>query len=253
MRQSDMMLLVPQKLKEMGKEYGIRVLYAVESGSRAWGTHTESSDYDVRFIYIRPKEDYLRLDPVRDVLEFPIEDGWDMAGWDLMKMLRLLYSANSQIYEWFASPVVYMDDGFSRRIRPLLEAYFSVQTSVRHYLHQSEGKWKQQKRAELTKVKHYLYGFQHLASARWILEHRAPAPVSYQEVIKWLPEDARRRAQEVLELKSRQPLIPHDAWMDAWLAEERERIGQQVGQLPKAPERSWDMLNKFFLAELERV
>ena len=254
MKQSGMMFLVPQKLKEIEKEYGIRVLYAVESGSRAWGTHTESSDYDVRFIYIRPREDYLRLDPVRDVLEFPIEDGWDMAGWDLDKMLRLLHSANSQIYEWFASPVVYVDDGFSQRIKPLLDACFSTKTAVYHYLHQADMKMKQQQRAEQTKVKHYLYRFQHLAAARWILAHQAPTPVSYPEVIKWLPEEARTRAMGVLQLKkSQHPLISHDPWLDSWLVEERDRISQLMEQLPKAPEKSWDMLNKFFLSELERV
>lgn len=254
MTHQEMMLLVPQKLKEIEKEYGIRVLYAVESGSRAWGTHTESSDYDVRFIYIRPREDYLRLDPVRDVLEFPIEEGWDMAGWDLDKMLRLLHSANSQIYEWFASPVVYVDDGFSQRIRPLLDAYFVAKTAVYHYLHQADMKMKQQQRAEQTKVKHYLYRFQHLAAARWILAHQAPVPVSYSELVEWLPEEARTRAMEVLQLKkSQHPLISHDPWLDSWLMEERDRISQQMEQLPKAPEKGWEMLNKFFLSELERV
>ena len=97
MTQQEMMLLVPRKLKEIEKEYGVRVLYAVESGSRAWGTHGPQSDYDVRFIYIRPREDYLRLEQPRDVLEFPIDDGWDMAGWDLRKTLQLLHNANSQI------------------------------------------------------------------------------------------------------------------------------------------------------------
>ena len=213
MTQQEMMLLVPRKLKEIEKEYGVRVLYAVESGSRAWGTHGPQSDYDVRFIYIRPREDYLRLEQPRDVLEFPIDDGWDMAGWDLRKTLQLLHNANSQIYEWFGSPVVYVDDGFSKRFRPLLDAYFSTKTAVMHYLHQADRKRKQQDRAEQTKVKHYLYGFQHLSSARWILDHQAPPPVDYRKLIGMLPEDARVRALEMLELKKTTPLIPHDSWM----------------------------------------
>lgn len=253
MTQQEMMFLVPQKLKEIEKEYGIRILFAVESGSRAWGTHSPQSDFDVRFIYIRPREEYLRLEQTRDVLEFPIDDGWDMAGWDLSKTLQLLHNANSQIYEWFASPIVYVDEGFSQRFRPLLDAYFSAQSAVRHYLNQADRKRKQQQRAEPTKVKHYLYGFQHLAAARWILAHQAPVPLSYRKLVQWLPEDARARALEMLELKKTQPLIPHDSWMDAWLLEERDRIDRLIEQLPQERGKSWEPLNKFFLTELDRL
>ena len=256
MKQKEMLLLVPQKLKEIEKEYGIRILYAAESGSRAWGTHAPDSDFDVRFIYIRPREDYLRLEQMRDVLEFPIEDGWDMAGWDLKKMLQLLHNANSQIYEWFASPVVYLDDGFSHRIRSLLEEYFSVKTAVYHYLHQADMKMKQQKHAEPTKVKHYLYRFQHLAAAQWILAQHTPTPVSFRELMKLFPEEIRQEAFALLQKKTippQTPLMPHSPFLDAWLQEERDRISQFMEQLPREPEKPWEPLDRFFLSELDRI
>ena len=192
MTQADMMVLVPEKLKQIEQEYGIRILYAVESGSRAWGTSSEHSDYDVRFIYIRPGKEYLRLDQTRDVLEFPIADGWDMSGWDLRKLLTLLHGTNSQIYEWFASPLVYVDDGLSERIRPLLEEYFAVKTAAKHYLHQADMKMKQALRVEQPKVKHYLYTMQHLAAARWILQRQEFPPISFERLVPMLPEIIRR-------------------------------------------------------------
>ena len=54
--------LIREKLKEIEQREGCRILLAVESGSRAWGFASPDSDYDVRFIYVRPKESYLRLD-----------------------------------------------------------------------------------------------------------------------------------------------------------------------------------------------
>ena len=89
MTQEKMKILIPRKLGEIEQEYGIRILYAAESGSRAWGTCHEKSDFDVRFIYIRPVQKYLKLEEEKDVLEFPIEDGWDMCCWDLQKLLKL--------------------------------------------------------------------------------------------------------------------------------------------------------------------
>lgn len=71
------------KLDEIENRENVRILLAVESGSRAWGFASRDSDYDVRFIYVRPKEDYLRLEKTKDVIELPIEGELDINGWDL--------------------------------------------------------------------------------------------------------------------------------------------------------------------------
>lgn len=254
MKQQAMMELVPRKLRELEKEYGIRILYAAESGSRAWGTHTPDSDFDVRFIYIRPREDYLRLDPVRDVLEFPIEDGWDMCGWDIRKLLQLLMKSNSQIYEWFDSPVVYLDEGFSRRFRPVLEAYFSKKTAVYHYLHQARLKIKKQHKAgDQIKVKHYLYAVQHLASVRWVLDRGEPVPVSIQKLMPCLPEAIRQQLERLMEMKARQVWTDPIHELDDWQAQQDQEISGILEKMPPEEEKSWEMLDQFFLEELERL
>lgn len=256
MTQQEMLFLVPQKLHQIEKDYGIHVLYAAESGSRAWGTASAHSDFDIRFIYIRPKEEYLRLDQTRDVLEFPIADSWDMCGWDLTKMLQLLHNSNSQIYEWFSSPVVYLDHGFSARLRPVLEEYFSARTMVNHYLHQAELKMNQALKADSPKVKHYLYTLQHLAAARWVLDRHSYPPVSYQALIPLLPDDIRQEAETLLLRKTTQsesPLMVHHLSLEAWAAETFRALQQEIQQMPKEEGKSWDRLNRFFLAELDQI
>ena len=121
-------VLVPEKLAELEARHGVRVLLAVESGSRAWGFASPDSDFDVRFIYVHDRDWYLRLQRPRDVIEEPIDDTWDVSGWDLDKSLRQLYKCNPTLYEWLQGPIVYRDDGFSARVRPLAEAYFSPRT-----------------------------------------------------------------------------------------------------------------------------
>ena len=86
------------KLQEMEEKENIRILLAVESGSRAWGFASPDSDYDVRFIYVRKKEDYLRLDERRDVVEGQLDDVFDINGWDVKKALRLLYKSNPTVF-----------------------------------------------------------------------------------------------------------------------------------------------------------
>ena len=91
--------LIKQKLREIELRENCRILLAVESGSRAWGFASPDSDYDVRFIYVRPKENYLRLDCMRDVIEVPINDVLDINGWDVDKALRLLHKSNPAVFD----------------------------------------------------------------------------------------------------------------------------------------------------------
>ena len=85
---------IKEQLRRIEDAENIKILLAVESGSRAWGFASPDSDYDVRFVYIRSLEDYLRLDAIRDVIELPIDDVLDINGWDLQKTLRLLHKWN---------------------------------------------------------------------------------------------------------------------------------------------------------------
>ena len=106
MTQQEMNILVPEKLREIENEYNVKVLMAVESGSRAWGFASPDSDFDVRFIYKRPRNEYLKLNQPRDVIEIPVDDIWDVNGWDLDKTLRLLYKSNPTLYVWISVPFV---------------------------------------------------------------------------------------------------------------------------------------------------
>lgn len=116
MTQEEMNILVPEKLREIEKEYEITVLWAVESGSRAWGLASPDSDFDVRFIYKRTASEYLKLNPDRDVIELPIDDTWDVSGWDLDKALKLLQKSNPTLFEWMQSPIIYVSTDFKKRI-----------------------------------------------------------------------------------------------------------------------------------------
>ena len=129
---------IVRKLREIEKNERIHILLAVESGSRAWVFPSTDSDYDVRFIYIRQKEDYLRLEKTRDVIELPLDGILDINGWDLQKTLRLFHKSNPTLFEWFSSPIVYMETPFADTFRTMMGNYFSTKRSLYHYIHMAE-------------------------------------------------------------------------------------------------------------------
>ena len=125
---------IETRLARVASEDGVRLLMAVESGSRAWGFPSPDSDYDVRFIYIRPRRDYLALKPVRDVVERPIVDEIDLNGWDIRKALGLLLKHNAVLSEWIESPIRYIvDDPAVEQLADLASRHFDPRGYARHY------------------------------------------------------------------------------------------------------------------------
>jgi hypothetical protein len=116
---------ITRRLGEIAAAHGVELLFAAESGSRAWGFASTDSDYDIRFIYRHPTPWYLALDDRRDVIELPLDaDGLDVSGWDVRKALRLLLRSNPPLHEWLVSPIVYLDrDGFGAALRALFERH----------------------------------------------------------------------------------------------------------------------------------
>lgn len=117
------------KLKEIEEKEHVRILHCVESGSRAWGFASPDSDYDVRFIYVRRSEDYLRLEKTRDVIEWQLDDTLDINGWDLQKALRLLYRSNPTLFEWNNSPVIYKTTPEWQEISQMISRFFVDKSS----------------------------------------------------------------------------------------------------------------------------
>ena len=101
------------RLSSIESAQDVKILYACESGSRAWGFASPDSDYDVRFVYVHKRDWYLSFDVERqrDVIECSIEDDIDCSGWDLRKALQLFARTNGALLEWLNSPIRYLERG----------------------------------------------------------------------------------------------------------------------------------------------
>ena len=122
---------IRKKLREAEEKEKIKIIYAVESGSRSWGFASPDSDYDVRFIYVRRLEDYLRLDQKRDVIEWQMDAVFDINGWDIRKTLMQFYKSNATVFEWSNSPVVYDEAPEWKEVCQTARAYFSVKAMLK--------------------------------------------------------------------------------------------------------------------------
>ena len=176
---------IEARLEAIATERRVRILLAVESGSRAWGFPSPDSDYDVRFVYAHERDWYLSIDSRRDVIEVPIDGALDISGWDIRKALALLLKANPVLQEWLVSPVRYRaDEAVVAKLRELVERTNFRRPATHHYLHLGESSYAKaiEHRDEVV-LKKYFYALRPALMLMWLRTRPdAPPPMTLAEL-----------------------------------------------------------------------
>lgn len=172
---STVVAAIDARLADLAVTAGVKILHAIESGSRAWGFPSPDSDYDCRFLYARPLDQLLTPWPHRDVIETPLEGLLDVNGWDLAKAIKLLLKGNAVVLEWLTSPVVYRSDArFRDGFVDLANRVTDQSRIAAHYLHLGERQWKLlQELGDTPPIKKLLYALRPAAALRWLRYHPA--------------------------------------------------------------------------------
>lgn len=193
---------INEKLDDIEKREGVRILHAVESGSRAWGFASPDSDYDVRFVYARSEADYLRIDEPRDVIEWQLDEVLDINGWDLKKALKQFARGNATLFEWSGSPIVYRTTKDWNRIREVSRQYFSEKSAVYHYYGTANSTLQEYLSGDTVRYKKYFYAIRPLLAAQYIEKYHEAPPVLFDELLKLeLPQNFRAAIDRLLEIK----------------------------------------------------
>ncbi|MBR6898278.1 MAG: nucleotidyltransferase domain-containing protein [Lachnospiraceae bacterium] len=195
---------INDKLNEIEEKENVRILHAAESGSRAWGFASPDSDYDVRFVYVRKKEDYLRLDEAKDTIDWQLDEVLDINGWDLKKALKQFARGNATLFEWSDSPVIYRTTQDWARIIAVSQQYFSEKSAIYHYYGTANNTYHEYLQGETVRYKKYFYALRPLLAAGYIETYHEAPPVLFDELLKQeLSPELRLAIDELIEVKKR--------------------------------------------------
>ncbi|OXM87231.1 nucleotidyltransferase domain-containing protein [Paenibacillus rigui] len=251
---------IMEELRRIEQEEQVKIVYACESGSRAWGFPSQDSDYDVRFLYVRPVNWYLSIFDKRDVIERPISDMLDINGWDVKKALNLFRKSNPPLLEWLQSPMKYYESfTVAERIRRISPLTFSPKSCMYHYLNMAKGNYREYLQGEQVKIKKYFYVLRPILACAWIEQFNSMPPMAFDELVEWLlPADsdlrkaverllARKKAGDELDFEPR--INPINSYL-----EEQIRTFEHKAVLMKAGEGAQDEeLDELFRAALSEV
>ena len=199
---------IDARLEAVERDHRVAIGFAIESGSRAWGFPSPDSDYDCRFVFVRPVEQHLTPWPRRDVIETPLDNELDINGWEVAKALRLLLKGNAVVIEWLTSPVIYRADPWFRgALLDFARSHGSRIGTQRHYLHLGE----RQRRTyyadgKAVKLKKLFYALRPAAALRWLRLHPEAqiAPMHFPTLMAECdpPVDVAELAEELMRRKA---------------------------------------------------
>lgn len=189
------------KLRKIEEENNIEILFAVESGSRAWGFASPDSDYDIRFVYKHKKDWYLNLWEQKDTIEFMTPEDLDGSGWDVSKALKLLAKSNASLLGWIFSPVIYLDNyNVLAQFKSLAYQEFNPVGGFHHY-HSMSKNYQEELRKQEVNLKRFFYALRTSLSAKWILDKGTVSPVCFYELFELLDDGIIQKIEILIEVK----------------------------------------------------
>jgi uncharacterized protein len=207
-------------LREITGDKKVKLLFACETGSRAWGFPSPDSDYDVRFIYMHERDWYLSLAERKDTVEH-MDGDLDITGWDLKKCLQLLKKSNTPLIERFQSPIVYYEDKhFKTGFQDLIKLYYSPTAVFFHHYSLAQKFWNELQGQKEIKLKSYFYLIRSLLSCNWIIQDNAVLPMDIEGLMTKIDSDRRDELRSLIKLKAtvgEKYLHPADTSLNEWI------------------------------------
>ena len=193
---------IMSELRSIEAREDVRILFAIESGSRAWGFASPDSDFDVRFVYTRRQDWYLSLTPGRDVIELPLVQDDDINGWDIRKALNLALKPNPVLLEWLSSPIQYIwDADICSDIQNFTQTMTQSGACRHHYMRVAD---MQRGEGDHIKLKRYFYALRAAMALRWIETREDLPPMNFQALMAEveISADVSAEIQRLLEIKA---------------------------------------------------
>lgn len=237
-------------LEQIERDESCRVLFAVESGSRAWGFESTNSDWDVRFVYVRNRDAYLSLNEPRDVIEQNLPNDLDVVGWDLKKALKLIHKCNPSIMEWLNSPETYREDSvLMEELRALAKQYVQVVPAQHHYWSMASTNLEANFKKDRVSLKKYLYVIRPVLACRSLQQTEGWPSIVFDELVsEFLVEPDVRREVEALVAAKKQAeeteMGPKNPVIHRWLEQEIPKHKPAKGLVTEVLD--WEPLDKWF-------
>ena len=204
---------IVELLKCIEKEKKIKILFAVEAGSRAWELNSSESDYDVHFVYYRSLEDYISINKFDDQINLGFDKNLkpknkngvfiEMTGIDIFKYFKSLLTCNVSAIDLVNSDVLYLGDNTG--LKEYVENNINKPKLFVQLYCSGRGLYKSHFASKEINVKKYLHVMRIILKVEYLLKYQKLPNTSMiknlEELEKDIPADVYAKIKEFIELK----------------------------------------------------
>jgi predicted nucleotidyltransferase len=202
-------------LTSIEKTNDVTIVLAVEAGSRAWNLHSATSDYDIRFVYVRNnREFYSDLyrndnDCIGDVC-----GEMDYQGWDIIKAIKHLKESNPSFVEWLYTPIVYVNKfDFRTKCLEIINQLHTQTSLMHHYANMARKNWNDWISGKNIIIrKKYFHIIRPLAVLQWLMNSTLSSDTDFIVDVPQIIETLKDKISE-------------DAYIDIKIIIEQKRLG----------------------------
>lgn len=237
-------------LEELERARSIKILLAVESGSRAWGFPSPDSDYDVRIVFIHTTDWYLSITDRKDTIDYFHGELLDINGWDIRKTLNLLKKSNATPFEWAQSPIVYREEpAFRENLLALAQSFFQPQHALNHYRGIAKNSFDKGLSDGKIRLKKLFYIIRPIFAINWVVQKMTLPPMDIFNLMAAVPEEEiKEKILALIHLKEDKDeayLYTLDPLLRNYIEEQFEKV-EQITLLRKKDLPNVEVLNSFF-------
>ena len=243
---------IAQALAEIEAKQHCRILFAVESGSRAWGFASPDSDYDVRGVFVRPLDWYLQLkENLPDTITESLPGDLDVSLWDLKKALVQLSKSNASFLEWLRSPIIYRDDGMIATLNAIKADWFDPVHVAYHYASMFRKAMETRNPNGFLRIKKLCYALRAGLCLRYTMAFEKMPPTPFSAVLEGvqLSPDEREAVRDVLAKKEtalESDVLMPDARLTGLLADQYGTIASHPWRKQASLEAGGEQLDALF-------
>jgi len=241
-----------KKLKETEITYGVKIILAIESGSRGWGFAAKDADYDCRFLYVHSKDWYLSIVDKKDFIEYAVDEVFDIKGIDIKKALQYIVKPDASIYEWLSSNEVYIcNDDIVKKLKDLTDVFFNPISISWHYMGLAKKMIDAINEVDNAKIKKYFYILRPIANLEYIRQYKKMPPMEYDRTFQEIhvPAPIQEAVAKLKELKlasTEHHKIPRHELLLSYFNSEMERFNKLLKEMSHQKNKDYELVNTVF-------
>ena len=251
--------VIMQKLWEAEKAHNVKILFAIESGSRGWGFAATDADYDCRFVYAKPRDWYLSVFEKKDFVDCASDAIYDINGWDLKKFLLHITKSNAVTFEWLSSNEIYMkNEDAVEPLQALAESFFNPVAVSYHYLSTARNKLAEILSTDHAKIKRYFYALRPLANLQFIWQYGKMPPMEFTRTLSEIdsPGEIVADIRELMAIKcqsNENDLTPRNERLVSYIQGEIELFTERLKGMQFDKCKDYESIDATFRDIVEKV